>query len=85
MTDTLNVQKRLVTYGKNQHARIDILYQQWLQLYIIELNQWKANKLSDLEDDLEDYRKQVINTSEMHISQVNIESKQYKSGVVSQE
>jgi hypothetical protein len=85
MKEVSHEQQRLIAHGNRRQARIDTLYHEWLQLYIVALNEWKARELIDLEKELNHYREKIDDTSQALITRVNNDSSKYKASIVQSE
>lgn len=58
--ETSEEQNRLLEYAQNVQATHEELYREWLQKYIIELDQWRSTQLNRLQEKL-DYEKKTVN------------------------
>jgi hypothetical protein len=68
-------------FGKEKQIRQDELYREWLQMYIIELDQWKSIRLANLQEQMEMYQKKIMTHSHRWIMQVNTEANNYKEEI----
>ena len=58
--DTQDIQQRLLAFSKVRQTRQDELYREWLQMYVVKLDEWKSLQLTQLQEELSTYQKQII-------------------------
>ena len=85
VVDTQQEQQRLLQYAKLRQARQDELYREWLQMYIVELDQWKSRELARLQEALRRYQTQISKLSQITITTVNEQAKLTKARIVQDE
>ncbi|CAF3311331.1 unnamed protein product [Rotaria socialis] len=74
INDTRNAQQQLLSYAKMRQTGQDKLYNDWLQMYVVALDQWKSMQLAELQDDLQAHQSTIMQRSQYLISQVNQDS-----------
>ncbi|UJR24882.1 hypothetical protein I4U23_006250 [Adineta vaga] len=85
INETQQEQQRLLSYAKEQQTKQDEHYRQLLQTYVSQLDEIKARELSQLQDELQDYREQIMRDSQMKIMSVNEQANVIKSKIVKEE
>lgn len=66
-------QQNLLIYGRKRQMRDEKLFNEFLEKYVVVLNEWKSKQLTDLQNDLEQYEKDIVNQSKILIEKVNDE------------
>ena len=82
---TQKEQQRLLQYAKLRQARQDELYREWLQMYIVELDQWKSRELARLQEELQEYQNRISELSQINITIVNEQVTLIKTQILQEE
>lgn len=83
--DTKAEQKRLLAYDKERQRRQNVIYQEWLQKYIVKLNEWRSRQLANLQQELLQYQKSIVETSQEKIDQINRDAFNLQTQILQQE
>ena len=83
--DTQDIQQRLLAFSKVRQTRQDELYREWLQMYVVKLDEWKSLQLTQLQEELSTYQKQIIIQSQSLISSINREANLLKAQILREE
>ncbi|CAF3237605.1 unnamed protein product [Rotaria sp. Silwood2] len=78
INDTRDMQQSLLTFAKKRQTVQDELYNEWLQMYVVELDQWKSARLAELQEELQTYQKKIMIQSQQLITEVNREMHQLR-------
>ena len=78
-------EKRLLTYDKKRQEKQDELYGEWLQKYVVKLNEWRSKELYNLQNELLLYQRQIVDRSQGKISAVNEAASTLKTIVLDEE
>jgi uncharacterized protein YoaH (UPF0181 family) len=85
LQETQQKQQRLLNYAKQQQIKQDENYQKLLQEYISQLDQMKAQELSELQKELQIYRDQILEESQLKIMTVNEQANNMKAKILKDE
>ena len=85
INETQAEQQRLLTYAKGQQKIQDQHYRGLLENYIAQLDEMKARDFTDLQNELQDCREQILHISQMKIMSVNDQANIMKSKIVKEE
>ena len=85
INETQQDQQRLLYYAKEQQTKQEEHYRELLQKYISQLDEMKAKELSQLQEELQDCREQIMQVSKTKIMTVNEQANITKSKVVRDE
>jgi len=83
--ETHQKQQRLLNYAKQKQQKQDENYQKSLQEYIHHLDQIKAQELSQLQNQLQLYRDQILEESQLKIMTVNEQANHIKAQILKDE
>lgn len=83
--DTTDEQNRLLEYAQGIQARQEELYREWLQKYLIELDQWRSHELQLLHEKIDVYKEQISAIAHRKLAFVNEQVKQAKSDIFREE
>lgn len=83
--DTNAQHDRLLQYDKEQQRLQSNQYQEWLQRYVVELNKWRSQELSDLQKELMTYQKTISDTSQEQIRILSSETNRIKLEILREE
>ena len=72
-------------FSKVRQTRQDELYREWLQMYVVKLDEWKSLQLTQLQEELSTYQKQIIIQSQSLISSINREANLLKAQILREE
>jgi hypothetical protein len=78
-------QDRLLAYDKARQTEQEQLFQEWLQRYIVKLNEWRSLELAELQKELLDYQKRIIQVSQQRTRSLNEEANRIKLIIIQQE
>lgn len=85
INETQQEQQRLLYYAKEQQTKQDEHYRDLLQKYISQLDEMKAKDLTQLQEELQNCREQIMQVSQMKIMTVNEQANIIKSKIVKEE
>jgi hypothetical protein len=85
MNETQLEQQRLLSYAKEQQTIQDEHYRELLQQYISQLDERKARELTQLQEELQQSREQIMQVSQSKIMAVNEQANIIKSKIVKEE
>jgi len=85
INETHEEQQRLLHYAKEQQTIQDEHYRELLQKYISELDEMRAKELTQLQEELQNCREQILQASQMKIMTVNEQANIIKSKIVQEE
>ena len=85
INETQDEQQRLLFYAKEQQVKQDEHYRELLQGYISQIDEMKAKDLAELQEELQEFREQIIRVSQTKIMTVNEQANIIKSKIVSEE
>ncbi len=85
LNETQRKQQRLLNYAKEQQSKQDENYRKALQEYISHLDEIKAKDLSDLQNQLQIYREQILGESQLKIMTVNEQANIAKAKILRDE
>jgi len=82
INETQQEQKRLLVYAKEQQTKKDERYREQLQKYISQLDEMKAKELTELQEELQHSREEIMQVSQIKIMTVNEQANIMKSKIV---
>lgn len=85
VNDTREDQKLLLQYDKKRQHHQNTVYQQWLQFYIVKLNEWRSRQLANLQKELLVYQTSIIDISRKRIDRINIEAYHLQAQILQEE
>jgi hypothetical protein len=85
LNETQQKQQRLLNYAKKQQSKQDEHYRKLLQDYITQLDHIKANDLTDLQNQLQIYREQILEESQRKIMTINQQANSIKAKILHDE
>jgi DNA polymerase III gamma/tau subunit len=85
INETQDEQQRLLHYAKTQQTKQDEHYHELLQNYISQIDEMKAKELTQLQQELQECREQIMQLSQMKIMTVNEQANIIKSKIVKEE
>jgi hypothetical protein len=85
INETQDEQQRLLNYAKEQQTKQDEHYHDLLQNYLSQLDEMKARDFTELQNELQDFREQILHISQMKIMTVNEQANIMKSKIVKEE
>ena len=85
LDDTKAEQKRLLEHDRARQKDQEELYHKWLQMYVVELNKWRSQELSTLQDELRVYQKQIDGRSRDLINTLSNEANRFKVQILNEE
>lgn len=83
--DTREDQKLLLIYDKERQRRQNAVYQEWLQKYIVKLNEWRSRQLANLQKELLHYQKNIVDKSRRRIDQINLDTYLLQAQILQEE
>lgn len=83
--ETTEEQERLLQYAQQIQTRIQKLHEEWLQKYIIQLDQWQAHELAKLQEKLKLFKESINKMFQAKLSLVNRQVDEEKSRIFRQE
>jgi hypothetical protein len=85
INETQEEQQRLLSYAREQQTKQDERYRELLQNYISQLDEMKVKYFTELQNELQESREQIIQTSQVKIMKVNEQANIIKSKIVKEE
>lgn len=82
-TETEN--KRLIEYAQSIQVRHEQLHREWMAKYLVELDRWRAQQLSDLHQVIDAYQKVIDNVFQRKLHIVNDLLEQQKTLIIDEE
>ena len=83
--DTREDQKLLLMYDKERQRHQNAVYQEWLQKYIVKLNEWRSRQLANLQKELLHYQKAIVDTSRRRIDKINLDTYLLQAQILQEE
>lgn len=84
-TDTHSVQQGLLEFAKTRQIAQDKIYSEWLQKYIVVLDEWRAGRLAKLQEDLDKSKREIIHYSQRSIATLYDETNKIKARILREE
>ena len=85
IAETKGEQDRLLAFDKARQTQDEELFQEWLQRYIVKLNEWRSLQLAELQEELLKSQKEIIAASEKKTRFVLDEAKKIKLQILEYE
>ena len=83
--ETTEEQERLLTYARIMQAKFQKMHEEWLEKYIIQLDQWQARELAKLQEKLVVSKEKINDVFQKKLALVNRQVDEEKSRIFHEE
>jgi hypothetical protein len=85
VNDTRQVQQNLLAFAKQRQTIQDQLYNEWLQMYVVQLDAWKSTRLAELQEELQKHQTIIMSRSQQLIAMVNADANRLRDDILAEE